>query len=1432
MEHKDYYKYYVDQNNYISKNYKIHSLLYIIDMILTYLSTVDGIGKKFNNSEEKLYSLPNILAKLMYEKTPQYFLFIILIGFIFVNIFLFSFYNKLFKKKKSIYLYINYNEIIYLRFLPIFYFTIITKLKNDLLFFGIIIMIIFICIAEYHFYFYHSDFFCPDFTLSPYDNFSKIFDQFLLIVKFCLPFSLKNQSVKNLSITVSYTITAFLMFFIIYLIIFKPFYLILNLNLNLIKISCHSFFFLMFSIFLTFRGQQFTSTGIIIFEVTSIISVIFLVYSCFIPFRRIQLNKFNNENIYYFFLFYYNKNYEFRLNFLGAFNEHYNICKDCQICRKIKLSHHQNVKKINPSEIINNRAHFDFLTTLTFIMECYITSGFQGLSKNKRILLSLLNTLSDPIFRKNNIFQYLNLYTIYKQLGKANEAEMEKVTLLMSELHSVNQFIEISSELLNNLNDIFRTEPSSIKIEKILDIVDNSAKLKSKTFRKNLFSNKEVKEILYQLTICSILYEEIFNEPLVKINVIQIREHYQDLEETLNLFESNKQITFKLDIFNGKMEFLRSGQEFHNYIHSDFYDIFPRDLLEYQKNLLRSYLYNPEVGISGYPKSMNIKLVYIIDKIKRLYGIIHLNFTVLLQKEEFNIIIVDGLYYITSNNLISFIKNGKEYFYGSSIEYSDENENKLSSFKNFLIKNNISEKDIKLSYSFIQEDKVEFKVYNYGEEYKEESKSLIEYTRDEINEERIFANMKAYDESSVQGSLASINSTRGTSYLGNFKGRRTVQTKKESNNKFFLYQRLMIIFICILFILTIIELVQKEKKKKSLISNYGVFTSFRLVSRTYFYMVSSFRAPTCLLLPGNEKCRNYLEEYNTDFNLSYSKSSFDMIRYLLVSNELKIRHESDYSNQLWNNIYHITDKKTRLLFEEYINYYTVSFIDKNGFLNINIDNITFMDAFKATINSFTVIANSGSNYVRNPFFVIDLNTYYLLNYNNPKPEDWRFDLYNLIINYENFCDKFDFINSNFNDKLLEQLSNYQKLTIVYLSINLFIELSEVIIIILYIYSFEMVMVEIYVFVKKRVSTTDFSKTYKTKLKHLKLLLQIYAIHPKKVLEDLQDLYSSHKKKVKEEKKNKATEKTNAFERNYSSSKLLLDLNTNNQILKSVKNTSICVFYQLISNLTFSISLIIFLIFLFLWINCFAETKCLFKTISDGSQIESYGYQFFSFYQNRIYTTIKTEEKSKRMKTDFIKLILSQEEEVSKVKRNQNKIEKIFKRFYKDLGLTCDTFYDSVQDVRVVQMDKENPNDHFTEKIIEVCKGMNFLSYENIEFIMQKTFSLIYRGMMSIENINNENRELFLTNITFYFDSAYYNNLLIRMFRTGVNKLIFTPSINYYMNQITLLFIMSAVVEFIFEVTFLLVVMFLFVFKINKLYKKMLRVSKIIKIFKD
>ena len=146
MEHEYYFKYYIDQNNYISKNYKIHSLLYIIDIILTYLTAVDGIGKKYDNSEEEqLYSLPNLFAKFLYSHLSNFLLFSILIGFIIINIMIYLIYDYIFIQNNILKFYINYYEIFHIRFLTLYYFTIMAKFKGSYLFFGIIIMIIFIC---------------------------------------------------------------------------------------------------------------------------------------------------------------------------------------------------------------------------------------------------------------------------------------------------------------------------------------------------------------------------------------------------------------------------------------------------------------------------------------------------------------------------------------------------------------------------------------------------------------------------------------------------------------------------------------------------------------------------------------------------------------------------------------------------------------------------------------------------------------------------------------------------------------------------------------------------------------------------------------------------------------------------------------------------------------------------------------------------------------------------------------------------------------------------------------------------------------------------------------------------------------------------------------------------------------------------------------
>ena len=79
-----------------------------------------------------------------------------------------------------------------------------------------------------------------------------------------------------------------------------------------------------------------------------------------------------------------------------------------------------------------------------------------------------------------------------------------------------------------------------------------------------------------------------------------------------------------------------------------------------------------------------------------------------------------------------------------------------------MIKNNIKENEIKLQYSITNVDETIYNIYSYGNETDEDidMNNSIRETKLETTDEKIFANMRAFDESSVQGSLASINSIK------------------------------------------------------------------------------------------------------------------------------------------------------------------------------------------------------------------------------------------------------------------------------------------------------------------------------------------------------------------------------------------------------------------------------------------------------------------------------------------------------------------------------------------------------------------------------------------------------------------------------------------------------------------------------------------------
>ena len=95
------------------------------------------------------------------------------------------------------------------------------------------------------------------------------------------------------------------------------------------------------------------------------------------------------------------------------------------------------------------------------------------------------------------------------------------------------------------------------------------------------------------LNICSLFYEELFNEPLANSG-IYIREGVNLLEDLINNNDKNsKQIKLEINIQNLKMKIIRAGGYFNKYENYDLCDFFPnifknRQLIEIKNILLNS----------------------------------------------------------------------------------------------------------------------------------------------------------------------------------------------------------------------------------------------------------------------------------------------------------------------------------------------------------------------------------------------------------------------------------------------------------------------------------------------------------------------------------------------------------------------------------------------------------------------------------------------------------------------------------------------------------------------------------------------------------------------------------------------------------------------------------------------------------------------------
>ena len=753
---------------YLIKSKVIHFFLIIIEFLLNIIQELDLIFRDFSKNKReqetnKLFFIQKLLTII--NKLPKIYIIIIIVIF---EIILYLLYlllrkNNFFIKIIYITIIVNILELIIFRLFMLFFFDLLFILKNLYLLFSIIIILPHIYLIMNNYFYNHLYYFVPIFIDYPYDEFSSLFDIAMFIIKIILSIS---YSIENIELA---------KFFFIILFIIQIFFSIFFIH----KLLNHSYLFM--------KNSFLNRTRLCIIEIQTIIiffalligeddinriffiivsfcfSFIILIYIYFIynPFPYIKIEKETPmENIFFYLYILSDKN-EINFIFEKKVNEHYEKCGICNLCKKYSnyLDKYEKFKKIIIEEneekeklinkvqenLINNKNNF---IDLFYIVSIPGNNYFKLLNdmviNYKQNQKSFLNNyahyyinLSFLIFsdvKQDNITLILNEKLILDFLNKENHSLIDNNQGHINCLLLYNEFINLSNTVINQLKEILYSKHNINKAKQLIDLSYQLKEMKDNKYEKKLFSSKidNYSKQRNLITICSIIYEEIFNTT-INNSQIPLRDNILQLEDIFHKTsnKNDKIISLSVNINNKKCKIIRAGKDLFNYLNNNLYDLFPLIFQEYQINLFLSsiltnfdnklkineqnndslYIINnknknffnvEEKNINNKSIQYNNKKnknnkIYIEIKIflcinissKVYYKLFNLKLKPLFHNFNNEFILFDGLYYFHQYSIITLIdksKNNKEIIFGVSEPNLEKNKDIYSMpFKTFKV---------------------------------------------------------------------------------------------------------------------------------------------------------------------------------------------------------------------------------------------------------------------------------------------------------------------------------------------------------------------------------------------------------------------------------------------------------------------------------------------------------------------------------------------------------------------------------------------------------------------------------------------------------------------------------------------------------------------------------------------------------------------------
>ena len=1174
--------------NSLITNKIIHGFLFLIEIVSIFLQIIEiyyNDYKSLKSEKIKIFSYisPTIKSIIKLKIIYQFLIYILIILIPTVSSFILNNFN--FQKNKFLDVIINLNEILFYRIGVLFIFHYLFILNDIYLIFGIIFSIPYIIILITSFNTHHLFTFFFSFVKYPYDIFTNMIEIYLLIVKIFISIAStsNDENLSKLFFILSIVLLLFLQIYLTYILFYKSYFLMNNVVLNKVRYSILLSNCLIILLILI-NKKNFDNTYLIICYGNILILSILIIGIFYDPYEFIKFKTDDNEEnaINYFFVLDKDKNNNLLLE--KKIDEHINKCGRCNLCKKYEeIKDWNKMENIDLYNIIYNNKNYA-LNLMNKIIKHIRKKGKNSVGNNSYFLINLVYIYYLGIIQKDYCF-FLNTELIYQLINSENNQNLDDYQIYIDKIKYTNNFLLISKKILDIIHKIIEENKLEAKYSlifkfgtlleklKIKEIKDRNNSGNNNTTDKNLNCNNI-------LTICSIFYEELYNESISNSR-IYIRDSQNLLDDLINNnYKNNKLITLEIDSHNFQVKIIRAGGYLNLYENNSLFDLFPEIFKSKQISLMKKILINSNSdydndntnknnnnnknSTKNEIQNMNFNFIIEIKEENEIYyQLLKLKLNLLILKTISTIIYLNGIYKIDKDIIITEKKKKMEFlFHLGNKEHkniiTDKNkDNKIQIRQKNGVKYLINKKLILDETALIG-----IKHYNLYHFFHQSKKSI--YTQENINyliNKDIYTDKKnnntensdkllINDVASLSSSVASSVS-RNNLLLYN-KGNKRISngediTKNFKTSKFILFIIILLFLITLIIEYILLKLYSSNIEKE--VSFYLGLSKYYLIYSRFFCSIISL---SCVGIYSNDtNCKNAINEFSKyqmqNMNISQYDESTDLdienmaklISILFVNfQELLFNQEKIMSfllegtkENITNNLVEINKDIYYQMFEGYLTHYKINTnLDENDnlILTLKKENITFNDAI-LLITSRSAILSKNISDLENPIYILDKlegNDIFKNIYINEKLYGYQEHFYLLILDHNEFIHYLNETISKVEKIVFDRMNLYQSYTKTVLIINAVFYLIIFFILFCYISIYLIIVFQIlrniYLFLNEKLGKVPIKELMMKKIENLKLILSFYEKDINITINDLNTLYHNYKDnyniKIKEETK--------------------------------------------------------------------------------------------------------------------------------------------------------------------------------------------------------------------------------------------------------------------------------------------------------------------------